>query len=59
LPRTDLRVFDLTLRFNGPPCALGTDTVTGIAACDAVDRMLFAAGLNGSRTDGLLFVGQK
>lgn len=58
-PRTDLRAFDLSITFNGAPCALGSATIAGIAVYEGEERQLFAVGLNGARTDGFLFVGDK
>ena len=57
-PRPSGNVFDISITFIGIRCENGTVTVTGIAYLNAIDDLLYVAALNGSRTDGFLFVGQ-
>jgi hypothetical protein len=51
--------FDLTLTFGGSPCALGTDTVTGLAVVSTQNgtAVLSAAGANSGNTAGTAFIG--
>lgn len=56
-PRTDGNAYNLTVEFQGAPCANGTSTVTGVAVLDASGD-LYAVGLNASRTNGFIFLGR-
>jgi len=58
-PRTDGNAFDMSVTFGGDPCLFANQTFTGIAYYDAVDKFLYAAAPNASRTDGVLFLGGK
>jgi hypothetical protein len=58
-PRTKGNVYDVTVTFGTASCATPGGTVTGIAIFDAVNRRLYAAALNATKTDGLIFVGVK
>jgi len=53
-------VFNIQLTFTGNYCALGSGTVVnGVATYDSVSRQLIAISLNGSKSDGLVFVGSR
>lgn len=58
-PRGTGNVFNVTVTFAGGSCSNGTNTVTGVAFYDAATRRLFSAGLNGTRTNGFMFIGTK
>lgn len=58
-PRADGNVYDVSISFNGGTCVNGTATTAGIGVYDATAKQLIAAVLNGSRTDGAIFVGTK
>lgn len=58
-PRSDGNVFNLSIRFNGGECVNGTSTLTGIAVYDPIEAAIIGAALNGSRSDGVIFVGAK
>jgi hypothetical protein len=61
LPRPGGRnVFNLSLRFEGPACALGDGTsVAGIAHVDAASGELFLLATDAAKTDGWLYLGQR
>jgi hypothetical protein len=52
-------VYDLFTRFNGAPCLLGTQTVSGIAVVDGSgpDQVLIGAALNPARNAGFAVTG--
>jgi hypothetical protein len=52
-------VYDLFTRFNGAPCLLGTQTVSGIAVVDGSgpDQVLIGAALNPARNAGFAVIG--
>lgn len=56
-PRTDVQALDVSVTFKGSPCALGTQTVTGIAVYQPSTHQLVSAALNSARTGGFLFLG--
>jgi hypothetical protein len=58
-PRAVGNVYDITLRFGAAPCDLVGATLTGIALYDGTIRQLLAVGLNGSRSQGFIFLGSK
>lgn len=58
-PRTDANAYDISVTFGGGACALGTQTLAGIAYYDATDRGLTAAGVNGANNAAFIFLGQK
>ncbi|AEG93322.1 hypothetical protein [Ramlibacter tataouinensis] len=58
-PRTDGNAYNVSVIFGGGVCALGSATVNGVAIYDSGARRLYAAALNGNRTDGFLFLGTK
>lgn len=61
LPRPGGRnVFNLSLRFEGPACALGDGTsVAGIAHVSAASGELFLLAMDAAKTDGWLYLGQR
>jgi hypothetical protein len=52
-------VYDLSVIFDSPECALGSTTVTGIAVFDESEDELIAAAINAARNDGFVFLGAK
>jgi len=58
-PRPAGSVFNLSITFRGGLCSNGTSTVNGVGYFDTRTGRLLAAALNGSRSNGLLFSGQK
>lgn len=53
-------VFDLRVTFTGSACALPSGTsVNGVAYYDTTARSLWAMGLNGSKSDGFIYAGNK
>lgn len=58
-PRTDGNVFNVAITFNGGVCLFGTSTIRGIAVYEPESAGLLVAVVNGSRTDGGLFLGFK
>lgn len=60
-PRTSGNVFNLSITFGGAPCYFAGQTLTGIAYYDddPIVKRLYAAAPNATRTDGVLFVGEK
>ncbi len=53
-------VFDIHVSFNGSYCALGNGAVVnGIAYYEASSRTMLAMGLNGNKTDGFIYLGNK
>ena len=58
-PRPKGNVFNASVTFGGGACSNGTDTVTGVAFYDAATQRLFSAGLNGTRSNGFIFIGTK
>lgn len=58
-PHPGVSAFDLTVRFNGGLCLLGTATFAGVAVHDSDVGQMFGAALDASRTDGLVFTGTR
>jgi hypothetical protein len=58
-PRSKGNVYNVTVTFNGGPCANGTNTVSGVGYYDASMKQLISAALNSGRTNGFIFVGTK
>jgi hypothetical protein len=58
-PRAHGNAYNVSITFAGGACANGSSTVTGVGYFDAETKQIIAAGLNGSRTDGFIFVGTK
>lgn len=58
-PRASGNVYNISIQFHGGNCANGSSTVTGIAYFDASINQLYSMALNGSRTDGFIYVGVK
>ncbi|RYF55297.1 MAG: hypothetical protein EOO27_21465 [Comamonadaceae bacterium] len=58
-PKTGVGAYKVTVTYRGGVCVAGTSTQTGAAYFDTPTSRLFAAGLNTSRSDGFLFVGDK
>ena len=56
-PRPHGNVFNVAVTFAGGVCSNGTNTVNGVAFFDAGTKRLYSAALNGSRTNGFLFIG--
>lgn len=53
-------IFDMTVTFNGSTCALGNGAVAkGVAFYDSTSRTLVGLALNGPKTDGFVYLGQK
>jgi hypothetical protein len=53
-------VFNVSVTFSGSSCALGNGTLTtGIAYYDATTRQLLVMALNGSKSDGFIYLGTK
>lgn len=57
-PRSDGNAYNISVTFQGIPCANGTATVTGVAFLNELDE-LYAVGLNSGRTNGFIFLGAK
>jgi hypothetical protein len=58
-PRANGNIYNVSVTFDGLPCANGTDTVTGVAYFDTPTKQLTSVGLNSGRTDGFIYVGIK
>lgn len=58
-PRISGNIFATKLTFNGPPCILGNQTTDGVLYFDETIGRAYGAGLNGSRTGGLLYIAQR
>ena len=58
-PRTRGNVYDVSVTFAGGVCSNGTSTVTGVAFFEAATQRLYSAALNGTRTNGFIFLGTK
>lgn len=58
-PRAKGNAFNVTVTFGGGVCSNGTETLNGVAYYDATAQKLYSAGLNGTRTNGFLFIGAK
>lgn len=58
-PRSRGSVYDVVVTFAGGVCSNGTNTVAGIGYFHSSTRRLYAAALNGARTNGFLFIGSK
>jgi hypothetical protein len=58
-PRARGNVYNVTTEFGPAPCSNANATVSGIVYYDAVNRQLVAVGLNASRTNGFLLLGNK
>ncbi|NMG55951.1 hypothetical protein [Aromatoleum aromaticum] len=58
-PRSRGNVFNMTLKFGSSPCAYAGQTFRGIATLAGSSDTLVAAALNGARTEGVMFIGQK
>ncbi|MCB1889673.1 MAG: hypothetical protein KDH20_18845 [Rhodocyclaceae bacterium] len=56
-PRSTGNIFTFIVSFSGSPCLFAFQSLTGIAYYDSASSRLYAAAPNGSRTDGVLFVG--
>lgn len=59
-PRNRGNVFDVTMTF-GPQnsCSNKTQTVNGVAFYDAGTKKLYSAALNGTKTNGIVFLGTR
>jgi len=58
-PRGAVKLYNVTVHFQGGGCLFGTSTLTGIGYLDTTGRQLYAAAPNAGRTDGFLFIGSK
>lgn len=56
---TEGAIFSLTIKFAGGNCSNGTDTITGVGVFDAALGSLTGIGLNGDRSNGMIFTGAK
>lgn len=59
MPKSGVGAYKVSITYRGGACAAGTSTQSGAAYFDTATSRLFAAGLNSSRSDGFLFVGDK
>lgn len=57
IPKTGSNAYDITLKFSGHPCYFSNTSFSGVAYLDQVSRQLYVILPNGSRTDGLFFIG--
>ncbi len=58
-PRARGNVFDAVIAFGGAPCFFGADTLQGIWYLDIPTQRLYAAAINGARTDAVILFGVK
>jgi len=58
-PRSDGNAYDVTISFGPAPCFFANQSFNGLAYLDAASKRLYAAAPNGTRSDGVLFVGTK
>jgi len=58
-PRSSGNIYNVSIRFGGGICALGSSTVRGIAYFDESRGEMYSAALNSSRSDGFICVGAK
>lgn len=58
-PRGAVAAYDVSISFLGGVCAMGTATIQGAAFVDGSSGRLFAAALNATRVDGVIFAGQR
>ena len=60
-PRTSGKnIFDLSVTFSGSTCVLGDGTtVRGIALYDSANQSLLGLALNGAKSDGFIYFGNK
>lgn len=58
-PHSKGNVYDVSITFGGGVCANGSNTVAGVGYYDAAMNRITSAGLNGTRTSGFIFVGDK
>ncbi|MCB1954492.1 MAG: hypothetical protein KDG55_02390 [Rhodocyclaceae bacterium] len=58
-PRATGNVFTFIVSFSGSPCLFAFQSLTGIAYYDSASSRLYAAAPNGSRSNGVLFVGTR
>ena len=56
-PRSNRYAFNVSITFQGGPCAHGTETLTGVALHDRNEYLLKIIALNATGTDGFLFDG--
>ncbi|WP_434033565.1 hypothetical protein [Cupriavidus sp. a3] len=58
-PRARGNAFDVSITFGASPCAFPGQTFTGIAYLDPTTKRLYAASLNGARSQIAVFLGTK
>lgn len=58
-PRSCGNVFNISISVGDAPCEPANTTLDGIAVFDATEGLVVVVALNGSRTDGVVFVGTK
>jgi hypothetical protein len=58
-PHGKVNAFDLSVKFLGGVCLLGTSTLSGIAYYDAATQMVYAAAFNTARTAAFAVVAGK
>lgn len=59
IPRVDVNSYDVSVTTLGAPCSTASETLSGIAFYDAVNRRFYSSALNASKTGGFLFLGTK
>jgi hypothetical protein len=59
LPSTSGNTYNMTLTFGGPPCLFENQTLSGVSYYNTPESWLTGAVINATRTDGVLFTGQK
>lgn len=58
-PHPDGNAFKLSIAFGPSPCFFASQTLTGVAYYDAVSKRVYVVAPDATRTDGVLFVGEK
>lgn len=59
IPRSTGNVYNVSITFGDSPCYFAHETMNGICYLDLSTNQLFAVASNASRTEGILFVGNK
>ena len=58
-PRASGNIYNISITFGGAPCYFENQTMTGIGYYDPNTKQLWAAALNATRTESIMFVGDK
>ena len=58
-PRASGNIYNVSITFGGAPCYFENQTMSGICYYDSNTRQLWAAAPNATRTEGIMFVGDK